>query len=231
MPDVVEPSIRGLRDSGQWPGYPLTKFYGVLESYPPEDDQFGTKRINLNYVDVEVLDSVEVYPFPIATVALKLSNQVMSAWGIFAQSLAGCIPDDEDLKDQVGKKIGMEYTPDHDYGFKDASWVPNVDGEGNALNEEERPNVIRSAWEVFEVEGSVAGAAAMSPEDKLKEILNGKNRADFNKAAMTDPLIKTQGQAFIKEHIISKAFVTKVIESGEFTEDENGVFHKADRLF
>lgn len=229
MPDV-EPSIRGLVETGQWSGYPLTKFYGVLESHLPEDVLFGTravKMVNLNFVDVEVLESVEVYPFPIATIPIKLSNQVNSGWGIYSVSLGKCIPDDEDLKDQVGKKIGMAYTPGHDYGFKDDSWVPMVDDAGNVLNEEERPNVIRSAWEVFEVEGSVAGAAAMSPEDKLKETLDGKNRADFNKAAMIDPLVKSQGQTFIKEHIISKAFVTKMIEGGEFTEDENGVFHKA----
>ena len=116
----------------------------------------------------------------------------------------------------------MGYTPGHDLGFKDNNWQVDVDEDGNAINEDERPNVIIDAWEVLGVDG--VSAAAGTVDDVLAGLLDGKTRVEFNRAAMTDPTVKAQGAGFIKAQITSKAFINEALNSGLFTEDD-GVFH------
>lgn len=221
----MEPTIRGLQESGQRSGYPLVKFSGVLDSYYDEEDNFSNTQVHLNFTDMEVEEAVEPYPFPIAELTVKYSNYKRSGWGIFAESLAKCLGDDEDLPDLIGRKVTMAYTQGHDMGFKDKNWQAEVDDDGNATNESERPNVVIAAWEVIAVDGVGAGTAGVSPYDRLIELLDGKTRAEFNKAALSDPLIKAQGVAYIKAQITSRVFVSDAIKDGLFTEDENGVFH------
>ena len=93
---MVEPTIRGLQESGQRQGYPLVKFSGTLDSYYDEEDKWETTQIHLCFADLEVEEAVEPYPFPITEFTIKYSNYKNSGWGIFAESLAKCIAEDED---------------------------------------------------------------------------------------------------------------------------------------
>jgi hypothetical protein len=220
---MTDVTIRGLQESGQRSGYPLVKFTGVLDSFYDEEDNFSNTQIHLQFTDLDVEEAAEPYPFPIAELTIKYSNYKNSGWGIFSQSLAKCIADDEDLADIVGRPLTLGYTPGHDLGFKDNNWQPEVDDNGNAINESERPNVVIDAWEVLGVDG--VSAATGTVEDVLAGLLDGKTRAEFNRAAMTDPTVKAQGAAFIKKQITSKAFITEALNSGAFEEDGDGVFH------
>ena len=219
---MADVSIRGLQESGQRSGFPLVTFSGTLDSFYDEEDKFGNTQVHLQLSDVGVEEAVEPYPFPIAELTIKYSNYKSSVWGIFATSLAKCLGEDEDLPDLVGRTVTMGWTNGHDMGFKDKNWQADVDDDGNATNEDERPNVIISAWEVLGVDG--VSAATGSVEDVLAGLLDGKTRVEFNRAAMTDPTVKAQGAGFIKAQITSKAFINEALSSGAFTED-NGVFH------
>ena len=219
---MADVTIRGLQESGQRQGYPLVRFSGTLDSYYDEEDKWATTQVHLQFADLDVEEAVEPYPFPITEFTIKYSNYKNSGWGIFAESLAKCIGEDEDLPDLVGRKVTMGYTPGHDLGFKDNNWQVDVDDEGNAINEDERPNVIIDAWEVLGVDG--VSAASGTVEDVLAGLLDGKTRVEFNRAAMTDPTVKAQGAGFIKAQITSKAFINEALSSGAFVE-EDGVFH------
>jgi hypothetical protein len=205
-PVDVNVSVRGLVDSDM--GTPLREFKGKLDSYYPETRQFGTVVV-LNYKDVEVIKAIEPYNFPIATLAIKLSNRKKSGWGIFGDSLALLLPPDQDIKDCVGKVMrlrmmeeGFEYGQDRNTGEK----------------------MIGYPWQVKELEGTSTsvGGAIQSTKDIAKSLLIGKTRAEFNKAAYSHPEIRKDVP--LQRSITDKSFINALVQLGEVVEDENGVF-------
>lgn len=197
-------SVRGLTDSEF--GTPLREFSGVLDSYYPEERKFGDVAV-LNFKEVEVIRSVVPYNFPIATLAIKLSKSKRSGWGIFADSLAEKLPDDQDIKDCVGKRMKLEMEEGHVYG------QDRNTGE----------DLVGNPWKVTELEGgATSGASLPTAKDRAKELLIGKTRADFNKAAYADPLIRKD--TALQRAITDKSFINSLVQLGEVVEDENGVF-------
>lgn len=200
-------SVRGLTDSEY--GTPLRKFYGVLDNYVPEDRTFGTFVV-LNFRDVEVIVSAEPYNFPIATIAIKFSKKKNSGWGVFGDSLANLLKEDEDVKDCIGRRIGMQMEEAHVYG-KDKSTGEDMTG---------------GAWTVFELEGgAAAGVSVVASKDRALELLIGKTRAEFNKAAYADPIIRKD--TALQRSITDKSFINSLVQLGTVVEDENGVFQLA----
>lgn len=206
MADQELVTIRGLVDSEF--GTPLRKFVGTLDSYYPEERKFGDVVV-LNFRDVEVLKSIEPYNFPIAQIAIKLSNKKNSAWGVFGESLAQFLSETEDIGDCVGKKIGLEMEEGHKYGADRAT------GQ----------DMLGNPWKVYEVEGAVASSeVAESAADRALSLLIGKTRADFNKAAYADPLIRKD--VALQKAITDKSFINAQLQLGTVVEDGEGVFHK-----
>lgn len=197
-------TVRGLKDSEF--GTPLRDFSGTLDSYYPDDRQFGTFVV-LNFKDLEVKRSIEPYNFPIATLSIKLSDKKNSAWGIFGESLAPFLKEDEDFKDCIGRRMGLKMEEGHVYG-KDRS-----SGE----------DMVGNPWKVYELEGAAAaGVTLPTAKDRAKELLIGKTRAEFNKAAYADPLIRKD--TGLQRSITDKSFINSLAQLGEIVEDENGVF-------
>jgi len=203
MPDELV-SVRGLTDSEF--GTPLREFSGVLDNYYPEDRQFGTVVV-LNFKEIEVIRTVEPYNFPIATISIKLSNKKRSGWGIFADSLAELLPEDQDIKDCVGKRMTLEMEEGHVYG------QDRTTGD----------DMVGNPWHAKALEGATAtGASVPTAKDRAEELLIGKTRAEFNKAAYADPLIRKD--TALQRAITDKSFINSLVQLGEIVEDENGVF-------
>lgn len=197
-------SVRGLVDSEF--GTPLREFKGRLKEYYPEERQYGTVVV-LNFTDVEVILSVEPYEFPIATLAIKLSNKRRSGWGIFGDSMAEFLAPDQDIKDCVSKMMHLVMEEGHVYG------QDRTTGE----------DLVGNPWKVAGIEGvSIPGLSLPSAKDRAKELLVGKNRADFNKVAYSDPIIRNDPA--LQRAITDKSFINSLIQLGEVIEDENGVF-------
>lgn len=212
MPNGELVSVRNLVDTDF--GTPLRKFYGVLANYmtEPATGYEGT-RVNLNFSDVEVLQAIEPYNFPTAIINIGLSNKKKSKWGYFGTSLGKLIPTTEDIKNQMGRRMGLIFC-DGQEGRPEPKPIWNRDRGEEVLN---------PVWEVFEVAGVVAGAGAKSAIEKAKELLDGKTRADFNKAAYADPIIRADDK--FQRTITDKSFINSMVQIGEFTEDGEGVFH------
>lgn len=197
-------SVRGLRDSEF--GTPLRDFSGVLDSYYPDDRKFGTFVV-LSFKDVEVIKSDEPYNFPIAQVAIKLSGTKNSAWGIFAESLAVFLKEEEDFKDCVGRRMGLRMEIGHVYG----------------KDRESQEDMVGNPWTVYELEGAAAsGIVLPTAADRALELLIGKTRAEFNKAAYADPIIRKD--TALQRAITDKSFINSQLQLGKVVEDENGVF-------
>lgn len=199
-------STRGLVDGGG--GTPLRDFWGDLKSIYPETDPYGDKNV-LNFADIEVIESTEPYNFPTATIRIKISNKKDSSWGVFGGSVNVFLEPDEDVADLVDKRLHMQMQVGYEFGGKDKEGKPFV---GNP-------------WKVVEIDGvSAAGADASvsSSVTKAKALLSGKTRAEFNKAALADTAIRKDAE--LQRSIVDKSFIKAMLDTGEYIEDENGVF-------
>jgi len=214
-------SGRNLQDGF---GTPLRRFVGVFDGYTKEPAQgYEGTRVNLNFKDVEVLESIEPYNFPTATINIGLSNKKKSKWGYFAQSMCEFLPDNQDIPDAKGKKVGMVFTDGKDERpLGKPIW--NRDADRTEFPDGEVPNAV---WIVYEIEGATvaaAGTVAMTSTDRAKELLDGKSLGDFNKAAFADQMIRKDAE--LQRSITDKSFQKVMLESGEFTKDENDIYHK-----
>lgn len=205
-------TTRGLTE-GDF-GTPLRKFTGVLDSYAPDEEaKFGT-RVVLNFRDVDVIESTEVYLYPIATVSIKLSNRKRSAWGHFSDSLNAIISESEDIKDQIGKKLGLRVALGIDFG----------------VNRQTNEKILANCWEVYSVEGheiasaGVPAAPVGAAKDRAMELLDGKTLPEFNNVVYADPLV--QKDADLLRAITDRTFIIALKAAGMFTEDSAGVMHK-----
>lgn len=249
------PSIRNLVESDVGP---LRRFTGVLDSMPREKqkwnegqpDERESTRLSLNFKELEVIEAVDPYQFPIFTIQLTESNRKKSRYGVFGWSLAeildqqytadqldpsspNFIPPAKrvDLKDCVGKRMGMvlaDSSPEEPTGRPNKHML--FDGRATDEAHPRGQDMPTAAWEVYLVEGvGVKGGAGTTPLDAAKELLDGWTLDEFNSGALASDIIKGDIallQAIGKPVSAPDSFTNTMLASGEFTKDETGVFHK-----
>jgi len=125
-----------------------------------------------------------------------------------------------ELKDCIGKRLGMVLTDGED-GRPD----PMDLYDGRAGTDKPTP-----AWTVYEIEGiGIAGGQGVSAMDLAMSLLDGKTLAEFNTAALANPVIRNDTallQAISLPPTAPNSFANTLIAAGTFTQDETGVFHK-----
>jgi len=252
MPEEKMITTRNLIDSDIGP---LRRFTGILDSMPEETtiynegevkERKGTK-VSLNNKDIEVIEAVEPYQFPIYTISMSVSNRKKSMWGVLSDGPPGnknvgfnnvadqqytakqldstnaaayIKPKDRmDIKQCIGKRIGYVMCD----GEEGRPAQPLLyDGRAD----EDRP---RACWTIYSIEGvGVAGGQGMSPMDKAMELLDGKTLADFNAAALADPQVRgdaTLLQAISKPVSAPDSFANTMITAGKFSKDEQDIYH------
>lgn len=211
--------------------------------------------ISLNFKDIDILEQVEPYNFATYTITMNKSNRRKSQWGFFSDGQPGdrdigfnniadmqysesqltpgsadyIMPKDRmDLKDSFGKRIGMvmaDSMPDTPTGRPFAP--PLYDGRAN---DGQGGDVPKPTWTVYSIEGiGAAGTGGVTPMEKAKQLLDGKNQTDFNTAVLSDDVVKSDGLLLSSISLPASAptsFVTTMVQSGEFTVDEAGVYHR-----
>jgi hypothetical protein len=251
MADEKAISVRSLIDSDIGP---LRRFTGILDSMPQEEKIYdegkptakSSTRINLNFKDLEVIESVEPYNFPITTIMLTLSNRKKSKFGVFGESL-GKILDMQyndaqrdpnspeyvkpaermDLPDCLGKRIGMVMADG-----EDGRPAMHLLFDGRAVDEthlkgQDMPTAV---WEVYMIEGiGTAGEEGVTPLMKAMELLDGKKLSEFNQAALASDVIRGDQELLQSIGLPASAknsFTATMLSSKQFTKDAGGVFHK-----
>lgn len=214
-------SVRNLQDG--FAGTPLRKFTGILDNYmsEPATGYDGT-RVALNFREVSVLQSIEPYNFPIATLNLGYSNRKKSRWGYFGDSLATFLPDDQDIADCREKLFGMVYC-DGEEGrpAPEPIWQKEADKAQYPTGEVPTP-----VWKVYELDGTVgSGPSTVTAEDRAKELLDGKALSQFNSSAYADDLIRKNPE--LQRAITDKSFIKLMLSTGEFVKDENDIYHRS----
>ena len=221
---------------------PLRHFRGKLDSITGSMVQRGNMtqaklEIAYNFSDLEVFESTEPYPFPIAQITVMHNNKDKSAMGVLGASMDKIInagldanTPQQQAKNQdalIGKVQEWKVTPNHP--------MPDKDEAGKWI---ETP---REAWEVIWVEGmggtphsgvaapaQVVGTPAKStgetPMQRAINLLDGKTQQQWNNVVFQDTLVKNDTK--LVNSIIAGEFLAPLKESGVISKDVSGVYHK-----
>ncbi len=198
-----------------------------------------------NFEQVEVIESTEPFPFPIAQITVMMSNREQSAMGVLGSSIDKIInqglPVDapaESIKGQsflVGKMQRWKYTGGH------MMW------DGKAVNPQNpaKPGmeVPRDCWEVIEVEGFATPVASTPTAAQPKtntpmgtvqplvaktavqlaiELLDGKTDTQFSTAAFSNDVIKRDGK--MVSSLLGGQFIPGLIAAGIVVKNADGTY-------
>jgi hypothetical protein len=233
---LAQLKTRGFEDGFQ--RTPLREFWGKLDSITGSMiERFQPPRLEVtyNFSELEVIEATEAYPFPIAQIPVMHSNRKQSAMGILGASIDRIINVDVPDEAQEGFK-GQDYLIGKRTHWKMTGGHMMWDGKT-------KTEVARECWEVVEVEGEAAEPVmpvqstpitptpAAKPTGKVTSItealrlLDGKTDQQFFQAAFVNPTIKADGK--LVTQIVNRQFLGPLVEAGQFTVDESGVYHKA----
>jgi hypothetical protein len=230
MSDELD-SIRGLVEGGT--NTPLRRFIGLFKGNQPEQKTGNTGTYvqnNLQFADIEVLESVEPYNFPTATIGISGSNRKSSKWGVFADSLVTLLdagipegtPDEQrkGLKDCFDHKIGMVFAD----GQEGRPEPPKM------YNGAKKAEVPTPVWMAYSFDGQTLGTGGVkSVEEILYEKLDGHTITEFNGEALAEELVRNSPEFLQK---VSKPvgdagnFATEAVAAGKFSLDAGGVYRR-----
>jgi hypothetical protein len=165
------------------------------------------------FTDLEVIESVTPYPFPIATVEIRLSSRTETAWDAFASSLKRAMGEAATTSMLVGKMQEWAMLPS-------PLRRPRQKEEGaeQVWTTEEEP-----AWQVVSVEG-----AAQATEDiaaRILDVADGKTEKALYEALLGDAKIRSNPS--IVTQITDRKLVSGLVEKGALSRDTEGILHKA----
>ncbi len=257
MAEDTMPSTRGLVEGDLGPLRRFTGILDSapteIKTYrknPDDESDEGKKstQVKLNCRDIDVKEAVEPYHFPIYTVTLTQSNRKKSRWGVLSEgtpvdrnigfnnvadqqytaeqldpSNANYIkPSDrmDMIRDCMGKRIGFVMTDGLDGR---PAPMDLYDGRQDA----DKPT---PAWTVYEIEGVgvAGGGSGVSAMDLAMGLLDNKTLADFNKAALDNPIIRADTALLTSISLPPTApnsFANVLKTAGKFYQDDAGVFH------
>lgn len=246
MVETAAPSSRGLIDFDVGP---LRRFTGIIDSMPREPQTFGegasarqSMRVTMNVKDLEVIEAIEPYHFPIFSFQVTESNRKKSRYGVLSESFNSVADsqyteaqldptspefvkakDRMDWKDVMGKtRVGFVLADGED-GRPEPPML--FDGRAN----EDRPT---PAWMVYSIEGvGIAGGQGVNPAELAEALLDGKNLTQFNKEAMANEVIRANTsllQSIALPPTAPGNFANALVAAGKFTKDEQGIFHKVE---
>ena len=194
MPEAFVPNANPPTDSRT----PLIRFKGVLKQYQGEVRHDDTRNrdfhmVVFDFTDVEVLETSEPYPFPIAKIEISFSDRADTRWAAFTKSFRStCGSQGGSLDPLVGKKQEWHQGPC-------LLRQPVMDEEGNPVEEKGRPkwaNQPSTSWQVVSVEGFANAANNGKFNDILLDLINGKTEEEFTQALFNQSELKAYGTEF-----------------------------------
>ncbi|KKK91285.1 hypothetical protein LCGC14_2714500 [marine sediment metagenome] len=213
---------------------PLRHFKGTLapdkELQEERQTKDGSRKyvvVNFNFLDLEVIDSVEPFPFPIALVTIGYAPPKVSRgstkWEAFSASLRKLMPDNPDIELLKGKR--QEWKMENRSlrrGLTDEeTGQPVLDGNNNQI----WGDVPTLCWTVVSVEG--LGSVQEADDDfnaYLVALADGKTEPKFYEVALTDS--KVMSRPNIVEAIIGRKLLDTLKEMNLLTRDAEGFLHK-----
>lgn len=220
---------------------PLRHFRGKLTSITGSMVQRGNMQqarleVAYNFSDVEVFDSTEPYPHPIAQITIMHSTRTKSGMAVLGTSM------DKILNANIDKNTPQEQAKNQDalIGVMQEWKVTSGHMMWDSKEEKETP---RECWEVVWAEGfggtphsgttptTTANPASTpttssgeTPLQRAINLLDGKTQQQWNNIVFQDEVVKND--TALINNIINGKFLPPLEEAGTITKDDNGVYHK-----
>lgn len=227
---------------------PLRHFRGKLESITGSMVQRGNMtqarlEVNYNFVDIEVFDSTEPYPFPIAQISIMHNIRDRSNMGVLGISIDKVINADinenepqEKARNQdflIGKVQEWRVIPGHmmwdaDKGMetpRECFEVVYVEGVGGTPHSGVAATVEAPGTtpEAPAVPGTTPQPGGLTPAQQAMNLLDNKTQQEWNNTVFQDLLVK--GDPELTNSIIQGTFIPPLEASGLITKDADGRFH------
>ena len=202
-------------------GTPLRRFDGVLQEYVPTKHaaQEGGREymtIVFNFVDVVVIESVEPYAFPIATISVPYNTTTETRWDALASSIKKVFGHTPSLEELVGKK--------QQWAFLSAKLRKKEGDDWITANEE--------AWQLVSIEGvgsGVSGSGTTPSSDidaHILTLLDGKTEQDFLQAFYQDPEVRKFPDLITAA--TNRELLPSLEKAGRIGRDPQGIWHKSE---
>lgn len=214
MSEQPQVTWRNLTDGYQQS--PLRHFKGRLDNIITEMRTFasGNKQYhNLNFSEINVIETVEPYPFPIAQLAFPSSDRKKSGWGVLGQSGLKFLAAAEDVAALQGTILELKMTPGH------MMWNRDVGSE-----------TPRECWEIVgaEREGGVAtptpGQPAANAANTAIDLLIGKTEQEWNQLVFANPIVKADSGLIAQ--ILARTFLPSLEAADIISKDEAGIYSR-----
>lgn len=212
---------------------PLRHFKGTLSPDQRLDEERETKDgsrryvvLNFNFSDVEVLESVEPYAFPIAVITVGYAPPKVSRGGTAFEALAGSLrklmPENPDINNLKGKR--QEWKMEERMlrrGLIDEEGQPRVDGNNNQI----WGDVAVLCWTVVSIDG-VGSTEEKDAEFNafLVELADGKTEPQFYEVALMDQRVNARPN--ITDALVNRKLLVTLIEMKLLHRDAEGILHK-----
>lgn len=209
---------------------PLRHFKGILDELKLDQRVANDGRTYavalFNFTNLEVLESTEPFPFPIAQIGISYKPPAKSRggtkWEAFAASLRKLMPTNPDPDNLKGKaQEWKQLERPLRSALTDEEGMPVKDGNDKQIWGE----VPTLCWTVVSVEGigSVEEKGA-ELNDFLIDLADGKTDAKFHEAALTHS--KVTGNSDMVQQLVDRKWLPVVMEMGKLTRDAEGILHK-----
>ncbi len=200
-------------------GTPLRRFKATLQNYVSEkrQDQASNREymtIQFNFVDLVVMESVEPYPFPIATIGIGYSTTTDTRWDVFASSIKKLFGTTPSLDEIVSKGQEWGYLPCKlTKRLESGEWIKAPD-EG---------------WQLVSLDGLDSGSAEQAAQDiteRIIEMADGKTDQAFLQDFYQDPEVRKHPDLITAAS--NRSLLASLEAAGRISRDSNGVWHKAE---
>lgn len=211
---------------------PLREFSAVLKE-AKKNVGTGTDRsgnatswetIQFDFIELEVIEATEPYPYPTASIFIRYSNPQTSRgktrWEAFADSARQFT---KDLNELVGKRQTWKMLP------KEIRAALR-DEEGNAIPDPKRPgsdlwgDVAQDCFCVVAVEGMAQPLSGGDILDYVVGLLDGKDESTFNSLVLQDATARANPK--IIEQVTKRELLPTLQSAGMAWRDADGVWHK-----
>jgi hypothetical protein len=218
-----------------------------MGQYKPIPVTFGSRQlmnIEFPFTDIDVIDSVEPYLFPIATVTIRYTPPSDrgragqgNRWEVFAASMRQLMgAADADIDNLIGKQqewamqTGTLRLPLND---EDGQPVMQTDDDGDpVLDEAGKPrqawgDVEELCWKVVALEGIGSVEEVDSAfRAHLIGLAEGKDERGFYEAAFADPLVIAKPD--VVQDITDRKLLPAFLEAGWLDRGADNILHKGE---
>lgn len=211
----------------------LRHFKGRCTDYnlKPGSGQYGPYTdVVFDFDQVEIFPGGSTIPYQLTTGQIGVRHNDKSStvpWAHFAKSLSDIMGQGVLVNVIVGKVLEIDWqkrsvrrpVTNPETGQRTDEWV-------DALAECYIVNSIDGATPTGGAAPAAVAAPALSGDDLLVSLADGKDAAAFNQAAITNEVVKADNPLFQRVMQTGDACLSALVASGKLTKDEAGLYHK-----